>query len=71
MKMARLAESLTSIVTIMPRKRRARLKYIKPLPYTSDTRSDREAIWGDFCAVGGDMRIAIQKYGETVQEPRK
>ncbi|WP_445001269.1 hypothetical protein [Halomonas mongoliensis] len=64
MKMKTFAKGLVSVVSVAPRERRP-VKFIKQMPLATRQRSDREAIWSDFCAVGDDLRNARKRYDET------
>lgn len=64
MKMKTFARDIASVVTVMPRERKP-VKHVKQMPLATRKRSDQEAIWGDFCAVGDDLRKARKRYDET------
>ena len=64
MKMKTFARGIASVVTVVPRERKP-VKYIKQMPLATRKRSDREAIWGDFCAIGEDLRNARKRYDEV------
>lgn len=51
MNLKAFARGVASVVTVMPRERKP-VKYIKQMPLATRKRSDREAIWGDFCTIG-------------------
>lgn len=60
MSIAKLARSMASIVSITPPRRTEKLKYLSPQQIPNAGRDDRQAIWGDFCTVGNDMRNVIR-----------
>ncbi|MBY6208782.1 MULTISPECIES: hypothetical protein [Halomonas] len=64
MKMKTFARGFAGVVTVLPRERKP-VKYIKQMPLAARQRSDREAIWGDFCALGDDLRKARELYDRT------
>ncbi|WP_248730233.1 hypothetical protein [Vreelandella populi] len=68
MNMDSLKESIASIVSISPRQQRGQVEAVSPVSIESDMRSDQEAIWGDFCAVGVDLRMGIEEYQQQYDE---
>lgn len=64
MKMKTFARGIVSVVSVVSRERKP-VKFIKQMPLATRQRSDREAIWSDFCAVGDDLRNARKRYDET------
>ncbi|WP_355660069.1 hypothetical protein [Halomonas salifodinae] len=64
MKLKTFTKGIASVVTIVPRKREP-VKFIQQMPLVTRKRTDREAIWGDFCTVGDDLRKARKRYDET------
>lgn len=64
MELKALTKGIASVVTVLPRERRP-VAYIQQMPVSVCNRSDREAVWGDFCAVGGDLKKASERYDRT------
>lgn len=65
MEMARLGSALASIVSITPPRRRK----IEPIPLLEtgyEGRTDKDALWSDFMAVGMDMRVAMRKHEQSI-----
>tara|TARA_R110000765_G_scaffold376363_1_gene467099 strand:- start:1 stop:210 length:210 start_codon:yes stop_codon:yes gene_type:complete len=66
MEMARLGTALASIVSIMPPSRRSNIEPIPLLETGYEERTDEEALWSDFMAVGMDMRVAMRKHEQSI-----